>query len=83
MIEVYTKDDCSYCQQAKSLLDERKVDFVERKLYVDFTRETLLEKYPFAKSFPVVVVDGYFIGGYSQLREHLEVPPSTAVLLNE
>lgn len=83
IVEVYTKNDCTYCQQAKSLLQEKGVAYVEHKLYVDFTRETLLDKYPTAKSFPVVVVDGYYIGGYSQLREHLEVPSSTARLLNE
>jgi hypothetical protein len=50
----------------------------------DFTREQLLETYPTAKSFPVVVLDGFYIGGYTQLAEKLnEVNNSTQQLLNE
>jgi hypothetical protein len=50
----------------------------------DFTREILKETYPSAMSFPVVVVDGFYIGGYAQLAEKLnEQNNSTQQLLNE
>jgi glutaredoxin len=37
----------------------------------DFTREWLLETFPEVKTYPVVVVDDYNIGGYQQLNELL------------
>jgi hypothetical protein len=49
---------------------------MELKLGVDFSRETLLENYPTAKSFPVITVDGFYIGGYSQLAERINTTNS-------
>jgi len=71
MIEIYSREGCQYCRMAAQLLEQKKIDFLEHKLDVNFTREHLLEKFPEAKTFPVIVVDGYRIGGYSELREHL------------
>lgn len=70
MIEIYSKPNCPYCSRAKTLLNTRKVNFTEYKLNEDFTREFLVEKYPNAMTFPVVVVDGYHIGGFTQLVEY-------------
>lgn len=83
MIEVYSKDNCGYCTAAVNLLRATGTPFTEQKLSVHFTRETLLEKFPTAKTFPVVVVDGMYIGGYNELREELKKSPSDQVLLNE
>jgi glutaredoxin len=68
---LYSKDNCSYCTNAKLLLTNKGISFTEMKLGEDFTRETLLEMFPEAKTFPVVVVDGFNIGGYVQLKEKL------------
>jgi len=84
MIEIYSKENCVYCDRAKNLMRDLQIPFVEHKLNVDFTREFLLEKYSEAKSFPVIVIDGFFIGGYTQLAEQLnEQANSTKKLLNE
>lgn len=69
---LYTKDNCSYCVNAKLLLTSKGISFTEMKLGEDFTRETLLEMFPEARTFPVVVVDGFNIGGYVQLKEKLD-----------
>ncbi len=69
---LYTKEACSYCVNAKLLLTSKGISFTEYKLGEDFTRETLLEMFPEAKSFPVIVIDGFNIGGYVQLKERLE-----------
>lgn len=68
---LYSKDNCSYCTNAKLLLTSKGISFTEMKLGEDFTRETLLEMFPEARTFPVVVVDGFNIGGYVQLKEKL------------
>lgn len=68
---LYTKDNCSYCMNAKSLLVNKNISFKELKLGEDFTRESLLEMFPEAKTFPVIVVDGFNIGGYADLKEQI------------
>ena len=42
---------------------------MEQRLGVDFTTEFLKEKYPTAVSYPVVVIDGFYVGGYKMLAE--------------
>lgn len=84
MIEIYSKENCTYCVSAKNLLTSRNKLFTEHKLGVDYTREQLLEKFPNAKSFPVIVVDGYHIGGFVELNKILtEESMDTRKLLNE
>ena len=83
-VEIYTKDDCPYCQMAKVELARRSIAFSEQKLNKDFSREHILEKFPTAKTFPIIVLDGFYIGGYTQLREYLEEQAKTdQTLLNE
>jgi glutaredoxin len=71
MIEVYSKPNCPYCTKAKQLLSTMNIPYNEYKLDEDFTREIILDKFPLAKSYPIVVVDGFHIGGYSQLVEKI------------
>ena len=71
-VVVYTKENCSHCMSAKLLLTNKGVRFQEQKLGQDFTRETILEMFPSARSFPIVVIDGFNIGGYLQLKEKFE-----------
>jgi glutaredoxin 3 len=83
-VTLYTKQNCAYCSQAKVLLASKNISYTELKLDSDFTRETLLEMFPSAATFPVVVVDGFNIGGFSQLQTMInEQTTSTAKLLNE
>lgn len=81
---IYTKPDCPYCTSAKTLLSTKGIGYTEMKLNEDFTREFLLENYPTAKTFPVIVLDGFYIGGYEQLKTKLnESLNNTQKLLNE
>jgi glutaredoxin-related protein len=57
---------------AKDLLALCNITFTEQRLGIDFTINTLKNKFPDAKAFPIIVVDGFYIGGYNQLREHLQ-----------
>jgi glutaredoxin-related protein len=68
------------------MLQVYNIPFEEKMLGVDFTREILLENYPSAKTFPVVVVDGFYIGGYEQLTEMVKTQIAATTqqrLLNE
>ncbi len=70
-IEIYSKNNCVFCEQAKQLLKTHGKNFTEYKLDEDFTREILLSKFPEAKTFPVVVIDGFNIGGFQQLQQQI------------
>jgi glutaredoxin 3 len=83
-VTLYTKHDCFYCSQAKVLLASKNIQFNELKLNDDYTRDNLLEMFPSATTYPVVVVDGFNIGGFTQLKSMLaEQTTTTAKLLNE
>ena len=43
-VEVISKDNCAYCVKAKQLLENLNIEFVEKKVGKDITREELLER---------------------------------------
>lgn len=84
-IEIYTKEGCPACVSAKQALNIHKKDYLEYKLNEDFTTDVLLSRFPEAKTFPVIVVDGFHIGGYTNLQQLLseEAKDTRKVLLEE
>jgi len=54
---------------AKALCEQQKMDYQYKLLGFDFTREELMEKFPGARTFPQIIVDGNKIGGYTELKE--------------
>lgn len=71
-VEMYTRQGCEFCDKAKILLRNWNIPYIENKLDVDFTRQNLVEKYSTARTYPVIVVDGFYIGGYEELSTLLE-----------
>ena len=82
-VVIYSKSDCVFCDNARSLLQRRNIQFKEMKLNEDFTREHLLEMFPDARTFPVVLLDGMYVGGYTQLQTLIESKIDNRKLLNE
>lgn len=72
IIEVYTKKDCTYCVQAKRLLDKNKLEYVEREVTSDIIRSELLERAPHIKMVPQIFIDNNHIGGFNDLVEYLK-----------
>jgi glutaredoxin len=68
---VWSKDACPFCVQAKALLEARGIEFEERNVSKDWTREQLLEAVPDARTLPQIFLDGQHIGGFTDLRSHL------------
>ena len=68
---VWTKNACPYCVQAKALLEQQGIDYEEKKIGVDHTREQLLEAVPTARSVPQIFLDNQHIGGFTELTQHL------------
>jgi glutaredoxin 3 len=69
---VWSKENCPYCQQAKALLESRGIEFEERNVNKDWTREQLLEVVPNARTLPQIFLDEAHIGGFTELRKHLQ-----------
>lgn len=68
-IIVYTRENCSYCEMAKSLLKRRGLPF---KL-VDLTHDHELREKVAAphhwRTLPMIFIDDKFIGGFTELAK--------------
>lgn len=73
-IEIYSKEQCPYCDMAVNKANRLKqtavgVTYDKFMLNDDFTREELFEKFPGARTFPQITIDGKSIGGWQQFKE--------------
>jgi glutaredoxin len=62
---------CPYCEQAKLLLRSKNIAYEERNINRGYTREQLLEAVPGARTLPQIFLDDQLIGGFTELRQHL------------
>lgn len=69
---IWSKYNCPYCDQAKALLEKKGIKFQERKIGDGYTKEDLLEAVPTARTVPQIFLDGELIGGFTELRKHLQ-----------
>ena len=71
IIEIYSKPDCPYCVQAEKLCKQNAIliDYKKYMLDEDFTRDDLFEKFPTARTFPQITLDGESIGGFMEFKE--------------
>ena len=72
-VEIYTKDNCIWCDRAKGLLNAHSIDFNEVDLSNDNERQNFYKKLGAnVKTVPQVYIDNKRIGGYQQLKEWLD-----------
>lgn len=69
---VWSKNQCPFCDQAKALLRMRGIEYEERNVSTDWTKEQLLEAVPSARTVPQIFLDDKLVGGFNELREHLK-----------
>lgn len=70
---VYTKNHCPYCDMAKKLLQDKNVDIQEINISMSADPESILKEIAeitSSKTFPQIVLDGKYIGGYTDLRAY-------------
>ena len=77
MYTIYSKQNCSFCLQAKQLLEMEQLPFDYLTLGTHYSLDDLMKLSPNARSFPqIFVVDENgnkeLVGGYSELVEHLK-----------
>ncbi len=68
MILVYTKDNCTYCDQAKALLKLRELEYKEINIKEDQALDYLLSLG--LKTVPQIWINDEHIGGFKQLEEY-------------
>jgi glutaredoxin 3 len=69
---VWSKYNCPFCDQAKSLLTLKGIEFEERKIGDGYTREDLLEAVPTARTVPQIFLGDELVGGFTELKKRLE-----------
>ena len=71
-VELYTKDQCIWCDRAKGLLNAHSINFVEFDLSNNEERLKFYENIGNnVKTVPQVFIDDKRIGGYQDLKEWL------------
>lgn len=68
LVEIYTKAFCSFCWRAKTLLQDKGVDFVE--ISVDMggkDRALMIERTNGRTTVPQIFIRGEHVGGCSEL----------------
>jgi glutaredoxin len=68
---VWSKNGCPFCDQAKNLLKSKNIEFEERNIEVDWSREQLIEAVPNARTLPQIFLDEQLVGGFTELRTRL------------
>ena len=67
-VTIYTRQFCGYCARAKSLLEEKGVDFVERDAtFSPELRQEMLGKSNGRTTFPQIFIGSTHVGGCDDL----------------
>ena len=71
-VVIYGKPACPFCDKAKMVCEQRGFDYEYYEMDKDFTLEFIQFKFPSAKTFPQIIVDGTHVGGYTDMMELLD-----------
>ena len=69
---LWSKYNCSYCDQAHALLKSKGYQIEERKIGDGYTKEELLEVVPNARTLPQIFIEEAHVGGFNELKEYLK-----------
>ena len=72
-ITIYSKNNCIYCNKAKTLLKNLGLEYEEKSLEKDFGSDPskLIEDIgKNVRQMPQIKIDGELVGGYNQLVEY-------------
>ncbi len=66
-IQVYSKQNCPYCVQAKRLLDKKGIPYEEIDVEGDDAKRLWLVEVTGQKTVPQIFADGRSLGGFSDI----------------
>jgi glutaredoxin 1 len=75
--KLYTKNGCTYCIQAKTLLQIRNIAYEEINVEItDGAKERMLSECLEAnytpRTYPQIWLDGSHVGGFTELKSYLD-----------
>lgn len=73
MYLIIGKTGCGYCEKAKNLLEQKRIPYVYQLMGRDISFEAIRLRYPEAKTFPIIVDNDEYIGGFMQLENLLKI----------
>ena len=69
---IFTKYRCSYCDRAKTLIEQKGFEYETINIEEDNNIEILLEKNKYARTMPQIFINDKLIGGYTDLVKYFE-----------
>lgn len=70
---IYSKNFCPYCDMAKQLLTDKGIAYTEININAATNPADVLseiQKITTRKTFPQIVLNGQYVGGYTDLRDY-------------
>ena len=69
---IFTKYRCSYCDRAKTLIEQKGYEYESINIEEDNNIDILLEKNKYARTMPQIFINDKLIGGYTDLVKYFE-----------
>ena len=69
---IFTKYRCSYCDRAKTLIEQKGYEYESINIEEDNNIEILLEMNKYARTMPQIFINDKLIGGYTDLVKYFE-----------
>ena len=69
---IFTKYRCSYCDRAKTLIEQKGFEYESINIEDDSNIDILLEKNKNARTMPQIFINDKLIGGYVDLVKYFE-----------
>jgi glutaredoxin 3 len=66
-----TNPPCPFCQQAKALAKAKGIDYTNIDIGTDISREEFQNKFPSARTVPLILIDGEVIGGFNEFKNYI------------
>ena len=72
IIEIFTGPNCAYCEQAKTLMSQKRLEFVEKNIAAPGILEEFRARLPRSKALPQIFLDGEHISSLEDLQLRLK-----------
>ena len=69
---IFTKYRCSFCDRAKTLIEQKGYEYESINIEEDNNIELLLRKNKHARTMPQIFINDKLIGGYTDLVKYFE-----------
>ena len=63
----------SFLRQSRKFMYSKNFEYKKYMLDEDFSRDQFMEKFPTARTFPQILIDGKLIGGYTEFAAEVGI----------